>query len=175
MFVGVKGIEEKREEKSKSKRREEKEQEQEQKQEKKKKEKKERREKERRGTREKEREKRREEEGKNERKERERARKRKSKREEEKEKRKPPCVYVQKRLRVYGQDVSVCTGNRHACVRHACPLPVQTETSERTHRGGFPRAKLHHTPHKRTTTHATHSLTSVISCGQECFRFNIKL
>ena len=34
-----------------------------------------------------------------------------------------------KDLRVYGQDVSVCTGNRPACLRHAGPLPVHTETS----------------------------------------------
>ena len=40
----------------------------------------------------------------------------------------PLCVRS-KRLRVYGQDVSVCTGNKPACVRHAGLLPVHTETS----------------------------------------------
>ena len=41
---------------------------------------------------------------------------------------KPPCVRS-KRLRVYGQDVSVCTSNRPARRRHAGLLPVHTETS----------------------------------------------
>ena len=84
-----------------------------------KKEKKERREK-----REKKREKRREEEGKRGKKERESKResKREREREEEREKRKPPCV-DSKRLRVYGQDVSVCTGNARMCSTHAGPTP----------------------------------------------------
>ena len=34
-----------------------------------------------------------------------------------------------KRLRVYVQDVSVCTGTTPTCVQHACVLPVYTETS----------------------------------------------
>ena len=34
-----------------------------------------------------------------------------------------------KRLRVYGHDVSVCTGNGPACVQHAGVLAVHTETS----------------------------------------------
>ena len=41
---------------------------------------------------------------------------------------KAPCV-DSKRLRVYVQDASVCTGNRPACVEHAGLLPVHTETS----------------------------------------------
>ena len=41
---------------------------------------------------------------------------------------KAPCV-DSKRLRVYVQDVSVCTSKRPACVEHAGLLPVHTETS----------------------------------------------
>ena len=43
--------------------------------------------------------------------------------------RKTPLCVRSKRLRVYGQDVSVCTGNKPACVRHAGLLLVHTETS----------------------------------------------
>ena len=68
-----------------------------------------------------------------------RKRKRKEKREKRKEKREkrereergkktPPCV-DSKRLRVYVQDFSVCTGDTPACVQHAGVLPVHTEAS----------------------------------------------
>ena len=59
--------------------------------------------------------------------------------------RKTPLCVRSKRLRVYGEDVSVCTGNRPECLGHSGLLPVHTETSspytrrrfERTHRGVF--------------------------------------
>ena len=43
--------------------------------------------------------------------------------------RKTPLCVRSKRLRVYGQDVSVCTGNRPECLGHSGLLPVHTETS----------------------------------------------
>ena len=52
----------------------------------------------------------------------------KRKREREREDRDVPCE-DSKRLRVYVQDISVCTGNRPACVQHVGVLLVHTETS----------------------------------------------
>ena len=60
------------------------------------------------------------------RKERERATEREKERGEEREEKTPPCVRS-KRLRVYGQDVSVCTGNRPA---RSCPNTCQSHEKE---------------------------------------------
>ena len=57
---------------------------------------------------------------------REREKERKREREKDRRQRPPPCV-ESKRLRVYRQDVSACTGNGPACVQQAGVLPVHTE------------------------------------------------
>ena len=54
--------------------------------------------------------------------------KRRNEKRREEEMKTPLCVRS-KRLRVYGQDVSVCTVNRPECPRHSGLLPVHTETS----------------------------------------------
>ena len=128
---------------------------------------------------------RREEEGTKER--REEREKRREKREERREKRekkererekdrrqRSPCV-DSKRLRVYVQDVSVCTGTRPACSTHAGLLPVHTEASrtytprrfEPTH-GAFSacQASPHTTHHTHAPPHHTHHHTTTHTTTQ---------
>ena len=133
-------------------------------------------EKEKENEREKERERKREREREREEREREKEKERGEKREENKRERereqrerrrgtrKTPLCERSRRLRVYGQDASVCTCNGPACVQHA-------GRPDRTHGGVLnvhtgwvfrvPTHTIHHTraPPHNTNTHTTHTTT----------------
>ena len=80
------------------------------------------------------------------------------------------------RLRVYVQNVPVCTGTTPTCFTHVGLVPVHTGTFERTHVGFSACHTPHHTPlhttlHTRTTTTATATArhtTNQPTCGSTC-------